>query len=289
MIAQDDELVAAGARDQVGRFAGRDEPVGEVTEQPVTGRVAEGVVHKLEPVDVDTDEPAHRLLTAIARRREVKAGDEHRSVRETGEGIVKRVVLEFGLAPALARYIVHLAQVGHHAVLTAHLGDIDVGVDDRPVGTNEVPFAPVSPWLLGEANITALRGEVAGMEELRESMPRQLGLVAPEHLAQRGVRQHEVAIRVERRHPDPRDFKPETLFGRLDVDRLDGCRDCRRTRHRRRPDQHALRVEQRRSGEREFDIDTVLAAAERLFQRDALRVARCVHALRAHPPSARRG
>ncbi len=66
VVAEDRELVAAEAGDDVVRAHGRAQPVGHGHEQAVAGRVTEAVVHHLEAVEV---EEQHRDALAVAARR----------------------------------------------------------------------------------------------------------------------------------------------------------------------------------------------------------------------------
>ena len=81
--AQDGELVAAEAGDQIGVAHGGLEPLRDLDQQPVAGLVAEAVVDDLEVVEVE--EQDRDRLTRIGGR--AKRSQERGSIGEPGEGV----------------------------------------------------------------------------------------------------------------------------------------------------------------------------------------------------------
>ncbi len=101
VVEQERELVAAQARHRVVGPQRRFQPTGDGHQQLVAGRVAEAVVDDLEAVEV---EEQHRradggVVALRAPDRLVEAVDEQDAVRQAGEVVVQRVVLQPALAP----------------------------------------------------------------------------------------------------------------------------------------------------------------------------------------------
>ena len=96
-LDQDGELVAAEPRRQLLGTHVAAQALGEGDEQLVAGRVAEVVVDRLEPVQVDEE---HDRLGAVGRcalERLVDAGVEEAPVRQARERVVERLVAELRL------------------------------------------------------------------------------------------------------------------------------------------------------------------------------------------------
>ena len=96
------ELVAAEPRGGVGAAQRVAQPLGDADEQLVAGGVAEGVVDRLEVVEVD-EQHRHGLAgAAAAQQRVVDAVAEQRAVGEVGErvveGLVRELLLQLGEA-----------------------------------------------------------------------------------------------------------------------------------------------------------------------------------------------
>ena len=96
-LAQHDELVATETRDRVGGADGGLDANCSLDEQLVARGVAEGVVHDLEPVQVDEQHSEQAILPADARERLLEPIGEHQAVRQARERIVGCPVLELGL------------------------------------------------------------------------------------------------------------------------------------------------------------------------------------------------
>ena len=102
VVEQQRELVAAQPRDRVVRAQRRFEPARDGLQQLVAGRVAERVVDDLEAVEVEEQHRGAALgVVALgAADRLVEAVDEQHAVREAGQRVVERVVLQAALGLA---------------------------------------------------------------------------------------------------------------------------------------------------------------------------------------------
>ena len=100
LLAQDDELVAAEAAHRVVAPHRLAEPVRHLLEQAVAGGVAEAVVDHLELVEVDEQHGRPRVVAGRAGQRLLDAVEQEGAVRQPGEAVVHRLVLEAGLGPA---------------------------------------------------------------------------------------------------------------------------------------------------------------------------------------------
>ena len=95
---QNNELVPAQTRQDVGvpqRFA---DPIGEGHQKVVAGAVSQAVVHQFEPVDIEVNDGKPVILAAFRtfdRHREMF--DEKRPVGQVGEGVVKCLEIDLAL------------------------------------------------------------------------------------------------------------------------------------------------------------------------------------------------
>jgi hypothetical protein len=99
-LAQDDELVASEPRHHVAGAHGAHEPAGDPAQQRVAGVVAEGVVDRLEVVQVDEH---HGGAPRAPRRLGQRPGDvvqEQVPVGQPGQRVVQRLVADAGLRTA---------------------------------------------------------------------------------------------------------------------------------------------------------------------------------------------
>ena len=101
-VHQDEELVAAVARDHVGGTDRRAKPAGDGTKEVVARIVAERVVDLLEVVEVDEDDAQPETEQCHLAARVAQPRVEVLAVREERERIVLRPVDEIGFVP-LAR------------------------------------------------------------------------------------------------------------------------------------------------------------------------------------------
>ena len=130
---QQQELVSALSRDEVGLPGRLPEAVGELSEELVPGLVAEGVVHELEVVEVGVDHGHGELVTACPCHREVEELLEHRPVRKPRELVV------VGEEGDLLLGLLALGDVEHHPV---DEGGRPVLVRDHGRGVTEPHDAP---------------------------------------------------------------------------------------------------------------------------------------------------
>ena len=100
-VEQHRELVAAEPGDGVRRPHGRLQPARDGDQQPVSHLVPERVVDELEAVEVEEEDRGRggRVGALGAPDRLVEPVQEQHAVREAGERVVQRVVLEALLGP----------------------------------------------------------------------------------------------------------------------------------------------------------------------------------------------
>ena len=124
------ELVAAHPGHQVPADLGR-EPVGDGLQQLVADVVAEGVVDRLEPVQVEV---AHAHLAVRLGQRGVQALEEQGAVGQPGERVVLGLVAQPVLQPMpLGGVLDHADREPRGAVGVAHQREHDVGPDRAAV------------------------------------------------------------------------------------------------------------------------------------------------------------
>ena len=135
VFAHDHELVAAEARDGVGRADRRRQPARHLDEQLVADHVAEPVVHELEAVEVEEQHGDVAVGALGARQRVREAVDEQQPVREVGEVVVQRLVRERLFGALAVGDVADLHEVvARLAVGVAHDGHVDQHRDDAAVG-----------------------------------------------------------------------------------------------------------------------------------------------------------
>ena len=94
-VLQHHELVAAEAGDDVGAAHQRAQPVGDRAQQRVAARMAERVVDLLELVEVD-EQDGERPAASQARRRRRPSGRGKGAVRQAGQRVVARQLVDLG-------------------------------------------------------------------------------------------------------------------------------------------------------------------------------------------------
>ena len=114
-----------------GRTHARSRWRGEL-EQPVAGRVPEGVVHGLETVEVEQEHAHIGVVVTRLVERVLQAILEERAIRKPGERIVKRAVLERSFESA---------SFGH--VLRQHEGGVVPFEGDRVARTSTSSRSPL--------------------------------------------------------------------------------------------------------------------------------------------------
>ena len=156
---QQQELVSAGAADEVGLARRVPQPFRELPDQGVAGLVPERVVHELEVVQVHRDHGDPEVGAPGAREGEPEQLVEHRAVRQARELVVVREVGDL-LLRGLA-----LGDVEHHA-LDQLRAPLRVGEHDRRV--TEPHDAPVAPHeaVLEDERLTGLPAAEVGRDGL---------------------------------------------------------------------------------------------------------------------------
>ncbi len=208
LLDQHDELVAAEPRHDVARAQALLQPRAHLAQQHVAGIVAQRVVDHFETIEVDEQ---HGELAVVAARRfdrEIQQLAEHRTVRQPGEAVVRREILD-PLLRALARRDVldDRDVVDGLARAVALRSDGEAHPDGRTVLAQvtlldleglDLARAQLQPKLVGDAH-------VAGMGNLPHRQREQLLLRVIEHLAELRVRVDEAPLVVHMCDPDGRE------------------------------------------------------------------------------------
>src|SRR3546814_9055257 len=124
-VCSSDLLIAAESGDGVARAHGDGEPLGQLDEELVAALVAEGVVDRLEAIDVEEQQRRARAVVTTALYRRGYALHQEGPVGELGERVVEGLPLQSlgGLVDAL------LARP-QRALGLALAGDVGAGEDD---------------------------------------------------------------------------------------------------------------------------------------------------------------
>ena len=202
-FAEDHELVAAGSRDGVRRASRAGEAVRDLDQHVVAGRVAEGVVHPLELVEVAEEQRQHVARSRGVRERDVEAVHQRDAVRQPGERVAKAQVDErFGRLPARG----HVAGVGHDAVhdrIVEHLGRRRL----EPVPSAVAVAEPQLDRRLRKlrrhdepADQAVVHGEVGRVDQVALVRPGELGRQVAERALDRGAAVGERAVDVGDEH-----------------------------------------------------------------------------------------
>ena len=202
VLADDDELVAAEAGDEVARAHGRAQPARDLDEQLVAGRVAEGVVDDLEVVQVE--EEAGQAAGARPEPLGHVLG-EQRAVGQPGQRVVVGLVGELGLEGQPVGDVLDRAdEAGAHA-----RGEQVREADDRRPDVAAVKDEPRR-----RLGVAALEGvgdlldhavEVVGVDGVDPTGAEQLLGAQPDQRAERvvDVRQPHALLGEQRRHRGP--------------------------------------------------------------------------------------
>jgi len=121
LVEQHRELVPAKPREYVGTPQHPMHPFGDLDEKHVTGRVSEGVVDDLEPVDVEVEDANDGAVLARVGNRTLKHVDERGPVGKAGQLVSQcpSRQLRVGFAQARVCLVVVLTQLQlthHHCV-----------------------------------------------------------------------------------------------------------------------------------------------------------------------------
>jgi hypothetical protein len=116
-----------------------DEAVGDLAQQPVADLVAERVVDGLEPVEVDEQQCCVGAGRGVPLDRLLDVPAEVGAVRQAGQLVVPRLVLEpFGEQPVLCEQVTVLPQGGELPRRDQAQQD-DGAAQDPPIGASPVP------------------------------------------------------------------------------------------------------------------------------------------------------
>ena len=131
-VEEHGELVAADVRHRVAGPDQATEPVGDADEQLVADAVTEGVVHRLEVVEVDDHDAERPGLAAAAGDRVGEAVTQQRAVGELGERIVEGAVAQLALQGGLLGDVDAQREDGG-TLLEADPVEIHLGLDGAAV------------------------------------------------------------------------------------------------------------------------------------------------------------
>ena len=208
VLDENRELVAAEPRDQVLGAQKRPHAPGELDQQGVPRAVAEAVVDQLEPVEVE-EQHAEAAIAVPPHGRD-RAGelfDEVVAIREVGEVVVVRDVLQPGFGPPPCGDVLQLQD---EAVRQRGLRGEDRAVERDP---DVEPPAVRAPQLGGERRLVAVqdtvhlapqRRLVVRMKHLPDIDAGELALRATQHARERCVGLDDAAIRRDKDHADRR-------------------------------------------------------------------------------------
>ena len=214
ILDEDRELVAAEARDRVGRAHRGLHALRRVDQQHVALRVAERVVDGLEVVEIEEDHGDRARVPAREHERVRHAIEKERAIRQPGERVVKCLMRELGLQRlALA----DVARVEHDA---AHRGLVEqIRSDHLDVAPSAivVPHAPLRRRrhraLRQHGHEEAQRARhVVGVHEIGEALPFELVRLVSEDLQHGRARVADDGVGV-----DDRDDVRRMLHERLEA------------------------------------------------------------------------
>ena len=203
---EDRELVATEARDDVARPQLRGDALAQHDQELVARAVPQAVVDGLEAVAV---EEQHREAEArvLARRRDRtdKLLEEIRAVRQVGEVVVMRDVLQASLGDPARGDVQHLEdEAGRVLVGGREERCVQRDRDEPAVGARAAELQRAGGRRAGQQALELGReGRViVAVNEGAEIETHQLIGRAPEDLAQRGIRLQHDAIVGDQRHAD---------------------------------------------------------------------------------------
>ena len=141
LLDQDGELVAAEARDRVGRAQAGLEAGRDRLEELVAGPVAERVVDRLEVVDVDEEDADRVAASRGAADCEREAVEEEGAVGHAGERVVEGLVRDVVERPGVVEGEARVLGEGEKRLLVAR-GVGAVWVRRTPITTLPTTVAP---------------------------------------------------------------------------------------------------------------------------------------------------
>ena len=201
VLEQDRELVTAEARRGVGGADRGRDPLRDLEQQLVAGRVAEAVVDSFEVVEVEEDDGEAELLAARAGHRVAYALVEQGAVGQVGDRVVEGLMGEL-LLKRLA--LADVAAVEHDAPHRAVLEQVvvqDLEVADAAVLVGEQAFDRLRTAADSAAfpETQEQAHAVARMQHPLKRLPDELLGGEPEHLLDRRALVDDPHIGVEHR------------------------------------------------------------------------------------------
>ena len=221
MLAHDDELVAAEPAHHITVADEQPQPFGDLSKERIAHRMAVGVVHRLEPIEVQEQHADGLLETRRPRQCLIEQAAQQGSVGQTGQRIVRGRVQQFGLGAPQLRDVdrLHRAVQGRAAVIPdQRCRDLDV--HRRTVG-GDVPLrATVGGGVAGDevAETFDVVVDVVGMGELPEVPADDVGDLVAEHRGEARVHAQQPSIERRLGHADGRvvEHPPQPLPGFVD-------------------------------------------------------------------------
>ena len=180
------------------------EPLGHAPEELVARGVAEGVVHRLEVVEVDEGDGDAGAVATVATMGDGHPVLEQGAVGQARERVVQAAVLQLPLELALVGDVAELAEdeadtvgvLDHRHRELAHLHGA-VGAGDALVGGEA---GLVTPDDRDEGLLFG--GQLVGVGEALVGVGQHLGLGAAHQRAERRVHLHEAAVEGAQGHAD---------------------------------------------------------------------------------------
>ena len=116
VLADDHELVPGQPRQRVARTDHRTEPVGHPDQELIPDRMSVGVVHGLQPVEIDEEHRSGPVRPQAPSAGVVEPVEQQRPVRQSGQRVVQR--LDLRLVPGLLDLLpgLRVDQVGRRDV-----------------------------------------------------------------------------------------------------------------------------------------------------------------------------
>ena len=201
------ELVAAQTGEHIGLPQAGAQLVGDPDEQLVAGVVAQGVVDRLEAVEVEDQQRAGGAVAAALGDLGLHRGRESAAVQQAGERVVVDEVAHAALGEAL---LGHVHGVDEHRGVTL-AGAVDQRHVHRdaqaaPVGGQQVRVAAEGRLVAPDErrDERAAGGRLVGRHDPGGGQPGHLLAGAAEHRRERVVDAHVAAVAVQQRHADRR-------------------------------------------------------------------------------------
>ena len=164
-LQQHAELVAAQTRQRVARSHAVAQQLADLQQQPISGRVAAGIVDQLELVQIEIEQRMAGALLARTLQHLLQAPVELAAVEQTGQQIVTGAPAHLAVEPAL---LGHIMKDQHHA------GQPPLRIMDgrsRILDAAFVAAAGDQPQRLAAAHRTALgQTAVQGMHAERQAL-----------------------------------------------------------------------------------------------------------------------